>query len=139
MASTSESKTGENRPLSPHLWHWRWHLSMATSILHRLTGVALSVGMLFLSAWFVSAAMGPDAYTTFQRAAAHPLGQVVLFGFTFAVIYHLLNGIRHMYWDAGIGFGVRTVRATSYLVLLISIALTVLVWVAAYMYRGDAL
>lgn len=139
MATTSESQSAEKRPLSPHLWHWRWHLSMATSILHRLAGVALSIGMLFLAAWFVSAAMGPDAYAAFQRAAAHPLGLLVLFGFTLATVYHLLNGIRHMYWDAGIGFGVRTVRFTSYLVLVVAIAITVLIWVAAYLYRGDAL
>jgi len=139
MATASKPGPGDNRPLSPHLLHWRWHLAMATSIIHRLSGVAISIGMFFLAAWFVSAAIGPDAYAAFQRVAAHPLGLVVLFGFTFAVIYHMLNGIRHLCWDGGIGFGVRTVQATSVLVLLVSIALTALVWAAAWFYRGAAL
>jgi succinate dehydrogenase / fumarate reductase, cytochrome b subunit len=139
MATTSRSDAGDNRPLSPHLWHWRWHLSMATSIMHRLSGMAVSVGMIFLAVWFAAAAMGPDAYAAFQRAAGHPLGLVALFGFTLAVIFHTLNGIRHLYWDGGIGFGARTVHATSILVIVGSIVLTVLVWVAAYAYRGAVL
>ncbi len=136
MAVTDKSRTGENRPLSPHLWHWRWHLAMLTSIVHRLTGVALSIGTIFLAAWFVSAATGPDAYAAFQRAAGHPVGLVVLFGFTFAAVYHTFNGIRHLYWDAGIGFGKRAVNATSILVLLAAVLVTILIWVAAYARRG---
>lgn len=133
MATTDSD---DRRPLSPHLWHWRWHLSMLTSILHRITGVALAVGMIFLAAWFVSAAMGPDSYAAFRDMAAHPVGLVILFGFTWATAYHLLSGIRHLYWDAGIGYGPRTVHMTSLLVILGSVVLTGLIWAAAWYYRG---
>lgn len=139
MSATYKSRAGDNRPLSPYIWHWRWHLSMLTSILHRVMGVALSIGTIFLAAWFVTAAMGPDAYAAFQRAAGHPVGLVVLGGFTFAAVYHTFNGIRHMCWDAGIGFGKGTVHSTSVLVLLVAIAVTALIWVAAYAWRGGAL
>ncbi|MFP3942847.1 MAG: succinate dehydrogenase, cytochrome b556 subunit [Alphaproteobacteria bacterium] len=139
MATTSESGAGDNRPLSPFLWHWRWHLSMLTSILHRIMGVALSFGMIFLAAWFVSAAMGPEAYAVFQRAAGHPIGLVVLFGFTFAAVYHTISGIRHLCWDAGIGFGREKLWPVSVLVIFSAVAVTVLIWVAAYAWRGGAL
>ena len=104
------------RPLSPHLSIYRWPITMAASITHRATGMALSTGTLFLAWWLIAAASGPDAYAIFARAAAHPVGEVVLFGFLWSLSFHLLNGIRHLAWDMGYGFKVPTAKLTAALV-----------------------
>ena len=104
------------RPLSPHMQIWRWTITMAASITHRVTGVALAGGMLFLVWWLIAAASGPDAYAAFARVAAHPVGQVILFGLLWSLAFHLLNGIRHLAWDLGYGFNMPTARLTAALV-----------------------
>jgi succinate dehydrogenase / fumarate reductase, cytochrome b subunit len=111
------------RPLSPHLQIYRWPITMAASITHRVTGIALATGTLFLAWWLVAAATGPDAYALFARAAANPLGEIVLFGFLWSLMFHLLNGIRHLAWDIGYGFRVPTAKLTAALVYIGSLLL----------------
>jgi len=126
-------KTPRERPLSPHLQVWRWHITMATSILHRATGVALYVGALIGAAWAISLAQGPDAYATFKHLLGSPLGKVVMFGLTVSFFYHLANGIRHLTWDAGRGLNVKTANATAIVVFAFTAAASVAVWFIAAM------
>ena len=90
-----------NRPLSPHLQVYRPQLTSVMSILHRLTGIALAVGTLLLVAWLVAAATSPQAFGAIQAFNGSWIGRVLLFGWSFALFYHLCNGIRHLFWDAG--------------------------------------
>ena len=124
------------RPLSPHLQIYRWPITMAASITHRATGIALAAGTLFLSWWLIAAASGPDMYAVFAAAAANPLGQIVLFGFLWSLAFHLLNGIRHLFWDAGYGFKVRTAKLTAALVYAGSLLLAAGAFVIGLMVRG---
>lgn len=130
---TDASKASRERPLSPHLQVWRWHITMATSILHRATGVALYVGALIAAAWAISLASGPEAYATFKTLMGSPLGKVVMFGLTLSFFYHLANGVRHLVWDVGSGFNVKTANATSVLVFAFTAAATIAVWAIAMM------
>ena len=92
------------RPTSPHWQIYRWEIGMSLSILHRITGGFLALGLIALSFWFVSLASGPDAYATASSVFGNPLGLLVLVGWTFAFLFHLLNGVRHLVWDSGRGF-----------------------------------
>jgi succinate dehydrogenase / fumarate reductase, cytochrome b subunit len=92
------------RPTSPHLEIYRWQIGNTLSILHRVTGAALALGLIALSYWLVSLAGGPDSYLSAARFFKSPIGLIVLLGWTFAFLFHLLNGIRHLFWDAGRGF-----------------------------------
>ncbi|MFO1187351.1 MAG: succinate dehydrogenase, cytochrome b556 subunit [Alphaproteobacteria bacterium] len=121
------------RPLSPHLQIYRWPVTMLTSILHRATGVANAAGLALLTLWLVAASMGPNAYLSAQEALASIFGRLVLFGFTLSLSYHLLNGIRHLFWDVGAGFGLKTARLTGLAVLAGAILLTLIIWASAYM------
>ena len=105
---------------------------MATSITHRITGVGLTAGMVLIAWWLIAASLGPETYQPFVNAAANPIGQIVLFGFTWALAYHLLNGIRHLAWDLGYGFGKETAMWTGGVVVALSIVLAVGVFVWAY-------
>jgi succinate dehydrogenase / fumarate reductase cytochrome b subunit len=115
---------------------WRWHLTMATSILHRATGVALYVGALILAAWAVALAGGPDSYGLVMGLLGSPLGKLVLFGLTVAVFYHLGNGLRHLMWDAGAGLDVKKANASAIGVLAFTAAATLAVWAIAFMTGG---
>lgn len=117
------------RPLSPHLQIFRWYLTMATSILHRITGVALAFGLLLLTWWLTALARGPESFAAVQAVTGNALGGLVLFGFTFALFFHLVNGIRHLAWDAGYGFGRQVAEQASIVVAGVSVALTVLTWI----------
>lgn len=128
--------TQKSRPLSPHLQIYRWQLHMVMSILHRATGAALGLGTIFMVWWLMALAAGPAAYDTFTKAASSPVGQVVLFGFSYSLFYHLLNGIRHLYWDAGQGLEPATVRRTGQLVIVASLLVTAGAWVATYYLLG---
>ncbi len=100
------------RPLSPHLGIYRWQIGNTLSILHRLTGIALALGIVALSYWLISLAGGDAAYGSAIRVLWSPLGILFLVGWTFSFLYHLLNGVRHLFWDAGYGFE-RTQRHLS--------------------------
>ncbi len=125
------------RPLSPHLQVYRWQITMALSILHRATGVALAIGTLLLVYWLTAAASGPEAFATAQAVIGSWLGRLCLFGWTWALFYHLCNGIRHLAWDAGWGFEIGTVTATGWLVVVASVLLTLFAWVLGYAAIGS--
>ena len=128
--------TNRPRPLSPHLQVYRWQITMLMSILHRATGVALVVGAFGLAWWLLAVAAGGEAYAVAAACVASPLGMVMLFGFSLALVYHLLNGIRHLLWDAGWGFEIPEVYRSGYVVFGLTVLLTVLIWVVAL--RGGA-
>lgn len=115
------------RPLSPFMMY-RWQYTNTLSILHRVTGCALTVGLLLFVYWLVAAASGPDAYASAQTVFMHPLTRIVLVGFTLAFFYHLLNGIRHLVWDTGRGFEKATARASGWTAFLGSLLLTAVLW-----------
>src|SRR5215831_329187 len=104
--SPGPSPRPSGRPLSPHLQIYRWPITMAASIAHRATGIALYAGTLVLLWWVVAVASGPQPYEAFVAAVEHPLGRLVLFGFVWSLSFHMLNGIRHLAWDLGYGFKV---------------------------------
>ena len=119
------------RPLSPHLQVWRWHVTMLTSILHRVTGSGLYVGGLILMGWAVALASGADAYASYMGLLGSPLGKLVLFGLTLCVFYHMANGVRHLVWDMGKGFLPKTADFTAVVVLAFAVAATIAVWALA--------
>ena len=124
--------TDQSRPLSPHLSVYRPQITSAMSILHRITGVALSVGTLALVWWIAAAAIGDSAFANAQAALGSWLGQILLFGWTLALFYHLFNGVRHLGWDAGYGFELPNVLRSGVAVFAIAGLLTVALWIAAY-------
>lgn len=127
MASpTSEAP---RRPLSPHLGVYRWQWTMALSILHRITGIGLAVGTLLLVYWLWAAARGPDAYAAARGFLTSWLGVLLLFGWSAAFYYHLFNGVRHLFWDAGKGLDLPTARASGMAAVAAAAAATVLTWV----------
>lgn len=130
--------TKSDRPLSPHLQVYRLQWTMVLSILHRITGVALGVGTLLLAWWLVAAASGPDAFAIAQSVMRSIVGRFVLLGFTFSLFYHLANGIRHLFWDVGVGFDLRAARASGWFVLTLAVILTLASWYAGYAMRGSA-
>ncbi|MEH6403273.1 MAG: succinate dehydrogenase, cytochrome b556 subunit [Sneathiella sp.] len=124
------------RPLSPHLQIYKPQITMITSITHRITGVALSVGTLLLTWWLIAAAAGPESYETVNGFMESWFGRLVLFGFTWALFYHLCNGIRHLFLDAGKGFELPTMRKTGMAAIIMSVVLTLLTWIIAYSMGG---
>ena len=120
------------KPLSPHLQVYRWQITMVLSITHRATGVALAVGALVLAYWINAAAYGPDAFYNAQALLGHWFGRLLLFGWTLALFFHLCNGIRHLFWDAGKGLEMPQVNMSAWLVLIATLVLTGLSWLAGY-------
>jgi succinate dehydrogenase / fumarate reductase, cytochrome b subunit len=116
------------RPTSPHWRIYRWQIGNTLSILHRLTGVALAFGLLALCYWLVSLAGGQRSYALAVKVLASPVGLLCLIGWTFAFSYHLLNGVRHLFWDAGYGFERRQRHASGWFAVLGALALTLAVW-----------
>jgi succinate dehydrogenase / fumarate reductase cytochrome b subunit len=116
------------RPLSPFLGIYRWQYSNTLSILNRLTGIYLSVGLLLFVYWLLAVASGPDGYETAQVVFVHPLTRLALVAWTAAFFYHLLNGIRHLSWDFGYGFERNVARLTGWSVVIATILLTALCW-----------
>ena len=122
-----------NRPLSPHLQIYRWYLTMAMSIIHRATGIAITVGLLGLTWWLVALASGPDSYATAQSVLGNFLGGLILFGFTLALFLHGASGVRHLIWDLGYGLKKEDANSSAFVVFGFAIAATIAVWVIAYM------
>ena len=120
--------SNHDRPLSPHLSIYRWPITMALSILHRITGVALSLGFAVLVAWLFGAATGPEAYAVFLSAMDSVIGMLLLIGWSFAFFYHLANGARHLLWDTGRGLDKSEVNLSSWFVLITAVALTTVFW-----------
>ncbi|NWH09338.1 MAG: succinate dehydrogenase, cytochrome b556 subunit [Alphaproteobacteria bacterium] len=128
MAEKSASASVRPRPLSPHVQIWRWSITMASSILHRMTGVALAGGAVLVVWWLYAVAMGPEAYQFYQWASGSIPGMVVLAGFTWSLSYHLMNGIRHLFWDVGYGFAVKTAEMSGRAVFVLSFLATAAIW-----------
>ena len=127
---------GHPRPLSPHLQVYRPQLTSFTSIMHRITGIGLAVGLLYLVCWLTAAASGLEAFDKLQSFNGSIIGRLLLLGWTIAFFYHLLNGIRHLAWDAGWGFELPAAYKTGYAVLIGTAALTILAWVIGYYQMG---
>jgi succinate dehydrogenase / fumarate reductase, cytochrome b subunit len=125
-----------DRPLSPHLQIYRPQITSVLSIVHRITGVALTFGTLLLTWWLVAAAYGPEQFATAQAFLGSWIGQLVLWVFTFAVFYHLGNGIRHLAWDFGWGFEMTQLRASGLAMLAFAGAATLVTLIAAYAVGG---
>ena len=117
------------RPLSPHLQVYRWPISMALSIAHRATGVALSVGTLLLTWWLVAAAGTDTAFDRVQWFLGSALGLLLLFGWSLSLIFHFFTGIRHLVWDAGYGFDAPRYNQSGWAVLIGTGVCTLLVWI----------
>jgi succinate dehydrogenase / fumarate reductase cytochrome b subunit len=128
--------TSPDRPLSPHLQIYRWQLTSVLSILHRATGVALSLGTLLLVYWLIALAAGPTTYEVARGLIGSWLGRLLLFGWTIAFFYHLANGIRHLVWDAGHGYELPVVYASGWAVVIATAALTLASWIAGYWMMG---
>ena len=124
--STADMKA--NRPLSPHLFIYRWPVTMVMSILHRLTGGALYVGTVLLAWWLTAAATGEHAFAIANGFLGSWLGLLILFGYSWAIFHHMLGGIRHLVWDFGVGLGREARNALAWGNVIGSAALTVLVW-----------
>ena len=120
-----------SRPLSPHLQVYRTGVNMVMSMAHRLTGAALYFGAALLALWLASAAFWPGGFSLLQALFASWLGKLVLIGFTWSLIHHLLGGLRHFIWDLGYGFDLKTVSVLSWGTLVGSILLTAAVWALA--------
>jgi succinate dehydrogenase / fumarate reductase, cytochrome b subunit len=128
MAQAPPSSNKPARPLSPHIQIYKRESNMVMSILHRITGAGLYLGTLLLAGWLVAVASGPEAFAGANRLLGSPLGLVILFGFTWALLHHLVGGVRHLIWDTGRGFDLSTVDKLSWGTMIGSIVLTVAVW-----------
>ncbi len=124
------------RPLSPHLQIYRWQLTSVLSITHRATGLALVVGTVLLVWWLIAAASGPSAFALAQAFWYSWIGRLLLLGWSWSLFFHLCNGIRHLCWDAGWGYEIKTVYTSGWLVIGASTLLTVIAWIAGYAVRG---
>jgi succinate dehydrogenase / fumarate reductase cytochrome b subunit len=129
---TSVPRGPADRPMSPHLSVWRWHVTMATSILHRVTGVGLYLGGLIAAAWAIFLAAGPEAYAGFKAVMGSPIGLLVMFGMSLSAFYHLGNGVRHLIWDLGHGLDVKSANASAFAVFGFAIAATLSMWAIAF-------
>ena len=116
-------------PLSPHLSIYRWPITMTLSILHRVTGVAMSVGLIVLCAWLISAAAGAADYERVVGLLSTMIGKLMLIGFSFAFFFHLANGVRHLVWDVGYGFEKHQANASAWFVLLLAGGMTAAYWI----------
>ncbi len=125
----------QRRPLSPHLQVYKFALTMAMSIVHRITGAGLYAGTLLLAWWLIAAATSASAFADVSWFMSSIIGRLILFGFTWALFQHMLGGVRHFIWDAGYGMEHPQREYLAQATLIGGLVLTVLVWIAAYMMR----
>jgi len=135
MAELNAGST-RTRPLSPHLQIYRPMLTMMMSIVHRITGAALYFGMLLLAWWLVAAASGPNAYANFEWFMGTILGKLILFGYTWALIHHMLGGVHHLIWDTLHGLSPAEREMLTLATLIGSVTLTLLIWVVGFLAMG---
>jgi succinate dehydrogenase / fumarate reductase cytochrome b subunit len=124
-----------NRPLSPHLQIYKPILTMVMSILHRITGAALYFGTILLAWWLIAAAAGPAYFDFVNEIYGSILGRLVLFGFTWALVHHMLGGLRHFIWDMGAGFGKDAREWLAKATIIGSVSLTLILWIIGYVVR----
>jgi succinate dehydrogenase / fumarate reductase cytochrome b subunit len=115
-------------PLSPHLQIYRWQISSLISITHRITGILNFLGLIFISAWISSAGISENLFECFSVFLKSFIGRFILIGFTWSISYHLLSGIRHLFWDLGYGYEIKTANFSGILVILGSLILTIVLW-----------
>ena len=139
MAENPQRPAASTRPLSPHLTIYRWPATMLTSITHRATGTGLSFGALILAWWLVSISNGPEGWQRFHAIMDTPLGLVVLFGLAWALVFHFLNGVRHLAWDLGYGFPKETSERNSVIILVLSIVVALAIFAIAWTGHGGYL
>lgn len=120
----------DDRPLSPHLSVYRPQLTSVLSILHRITGFGLALGAVAITWWLMAALAGETAFAQFHAAARSFAGQLLLFGWAWAFIYHILNGLRHLVWDTGRWLDLKSAYASGWAVFFSSVVLSVLFWLA---------
>lgn len=126
------------RPLSPHLQVYKWQAQMTSSILHRATGVCLAFGALLVTGGLLALSAGPERWSQFLELAGSIPGRIVLLGVTWALAYHLLNGIRHLFQDGGMGFSIPQFVRSSMVSMIGSVLLTALAWGAVWLRWGHA-
>ena len=129
-------KRAVERPLSPHLQIYRPLINMTMSILHRITGMVLFFGTLLLAWWLLSAAIGPAYFKFVNGLATSPIGLLILFGYSWALIHHMIGGLRHLIWDTGRAFSLGAINALSWFTILGSIGVTAAVWACILFSRG---
>ena len=132
----SQSQATRARPTSPHLTVWRPTITYVMSIVHRITGAALYFGTLLVALWLVAAATSEAWFDFASWAFGSWLGRIVLLGYTWALLHHMLGGIRHFVWDTGAGLEKHTATRIAWATLIGSIVLTIAVWIAGYAARG---
>ena len=132
---TAKARPVSPRPLSPHLSIFRPLITMVMSIVTRISGAAVYFGMLLLAWWLMAAAIGPGAYDTANAVFNSWIGLLILFGFTWAYMLHLLGGVRHLIWDTGAGYSYSARNGLSWATLIGSVVLTVLLWIAILLAR----
>lgn len=129
----SVKPASSNRPLSPFMIgpYYKPQLTSMMSITHRLTGLALAVGTVFIAAWLITAATSAEAFGVFAAVAGSIVGKLITVAYSWAVLYHLCNGIRHLFWDTGRGFALKSAYASGHLVIAASLVLTAMLWAFA--------
>ena len=115
-------------PLSPHLQIYRWQISSLLSIIHRITGILNLLGLIFISVWISSAGIGESVFECFSVFLKSFIGKFILIGFTWSMSHHLLSGIRHLFWDLGYGYEIKTANISGVIVIVSSLLMTVLLW-----------
>ncbi len=130
----AEARARIERPLSPHLQIYRWSWTMAMSIFHRATGVANYLGTVLVAAWLLAMATGPGAYDAVQGFFGSIVGRLILFGYTWSLMHHMLGGVRHLVWDFGHGMEREQRMGMARFTLIGSVALTLLIWAAAALF-----
>lgn len=130
MAGAQHGSAADRRPLSPHLQIYAPRINMIMSIFHRITGVALYVGTLLLVWWLIAAATGPEYFAFVAGLLDSVVGRIVLFGYTWALLHHMLGGVRHLIWDTGRGFDLRSVDALCWGSIFGSVTLTAALWLS---------
>lgn len=131
----SNADLRSNRPLSPHLQIYKPILTMVMSILHRITGAALYFGTILLAWWLIAAAAGPAYFDFVNEIYGSIIGRLILFGFTWALVHHMLGGIRHFIWDMGAGFGEQARNWLAKATIAGSVSLTLILWIIGYAVR----
>ena len=123
--------SNHDRPLSPHISIYRWPITMVLSILHRVSGIALSLGFVVFVTWLFDVASGPDAYAVFMSLMDSVIGKLALIGWSIAFFFHIANGARHLLWDTGRGLEKNQAEQSAWLVVVMTVALTAIFWWAA--------
>ena len=118
-------------PLSPHLQIYRWHVSSLLSITHRISGIINLLALIFIFYWIIVLSFGENNYETFLLIINSFFGKFILIGFTWSMIFHVLSGIRHLVWDLGYGFEIKTANISGTIVIISSLVLTILFWLFA--------